>query len=38
MATEKAFFFIREMTKEMGAKLIMPKPEPGGGFYGSWWS
>ncbi len=38
MAREKAFFFIREMTKEMVAKLIMPEPEPGGGFYGSWWS
>jgi hypothetical protein len=38
MAREKALFFMREMTKEMVAKIIMPKSGPSGGFYGSWWS
>ena len=38
MAREKALFFMREMTKELISKIIMPEPGPSGGFYGSWWS
>ncbi|MBD3425870.1 MAG: hypothetical protein GF409_01410 [Candidatus Omnitrophica bacterium] len=35
---ERALLYMREMTKEAVAGLIMHEPEQDHGFYGSWWS